>query len=269
MDFREFRIAPLTFLLGQGLVPAGWNMDHEIFQLLSQYAYQPLMVYSLVFALLFASSFGLPIPEEVTILSVGFLAYAGNHPDRFPPPTGMDGEPINVHTAAWLCFLAVFISDLMVFILGKKFGGKLLRRAWFKKIMPGRVLPRARMFARKYGSLAAGIFRFTPALRFPGHFSCGMFGVPVWKFFAVDGLAALLSVPTQVYLIYFYGDSILAVIEKFKVSLLVLGTIGLVGWLTWRKVQGTSRFNSGYLRNKRQISCLDGKSGFPVPSDQV
>ena len=48
-------------------------MDHEIFQLLSQYAYQPVMVYALVFAMLFASSFGLPLPEEVTILNLGFL----------------------------------------------------------------------------------------------------------------------------------------------------------------------------------------------------
>lgn len=212
-------------------------MDHEIFQLLSQYAYQPVMVYGLVFAMLFASSFGLPLPEEVTILSLGFLAYAGRHPEKFPPPPGVDSDPINVHTAAWLCFLAVFMSDLLVFMLGRKYGSRMLRSGWFRRLLSQRLLARTRLFARKFGSLAAGVFRFTPALRFPGHFSCGMFGVQPWKFCLIDGVAGLISVPTQVYLVYFYGDEILAVIERFKIALLVTAAVATAAYILWRRTQ--------------------------------
>lgn len=197
------------------------------------------MVYSLVFAMLFASSFGLPLPEEVTILSLGFLAYAGRHPEKFPPPPGVDADPLNVHTAALLCFLAVFLSDLLVFMLGRKYGARMLRSGWFRRLLSPRLLARTRLFARRFGSFAAGVFRFTPALRFPGHFSCGMFGVQPWKFVLVDGTAALVSVPTQIYLVYFYGDEILAVIERFKITLLVLAILGFSGYLIWRRRQSS------------------------------
>lgn len=180
-------------------------MDHEIFQLLSQYAYQPVMVYALVFAMLFASSFGLPLPEEVMILSLGFLA--------------------------------VFMSDLLVFMLGRKYGSRMLRSGWFRRLLSQRLLARTRLFARKFGSLAAGVFRFTLALRFPGHFSCGMFGVQPWKFCLIDGVAGLISVPTQVYLVYFYGDEILTVIERFKIALLVTAAVATAAYILWRRTQ--------------------------------
>jgi membrane protein DedA with SNARE-associated domain len=214
-------------------------MDHEIFQFLSQFAYQPVLVYSLVAAMLLLSSFGLPIPEEVTILSLGFLAYAGAHPDKFPPPAGGESDPLNVHTAAWVCFLAVFLSDVLVFALGRKYGVRFLTLSFFRRWLSESVLLRTKKFADKFGSLCAGVFRFTPALRFPGHFSCGMFGVPPAKFALVDGLAALLSVPTQVYLIYFYGDAIVANIERFKVTILVIGLVVLAGYIIWSRFRTT------------------------------
>jgi len=211
-------------------------MDHEIFHFLSQFAYQPLLVYGLVTLMLFASSFGLPIPEEVTILSVGFLAYAGSHPDQFPPPHGANGEPINVHTAAWVCFLGVLASDLLVYWLGRRYGNRMLETKFIKRILSDAVLLRTRNFAEKFGSLAAGVFRFTPALRFPGHFSCGMFGVPPWKFLTVDGLAALFSVPTQVYLIYYFGDQILTYLERFKITLIVTLVLCAVCYFAWKQL---------------------------------
>ncbi len=56
------------------------------FQWISQYAYEPTMVYCAIFVMMMASGFGLPLPEEVYIVSVGILAYMGAHPDLFPPP---------------------------------------------------------------------------------------------------------------------------------------------------------------------------------------
>ena len=53
----------------------------------SQYAHSPMLVYSIVVGLMIASSFGLPVPEEITLVSVGLVAYMGSRPDLFPPPT--------------------------------------------------------------------------------------------------------------------------------------------------------------------------------------
>jgi membrane protein DedA with SNARE-associated domain len=74
----------------------------------------------------------------------------------------------------------------------------------------------------KYGIWASGVFRFTPGLRFPGFWTCGMGGLPLWKFALVDGAAALLSVPTQVILVYYYGERILDFIKQIKVIVLIV-----------------------------------------------
>jgi membrane protein DedA with SNARE-associated domain len=42
---------------------------------------------------------------------------------------------------------------------------------------------------------------------------------PIWKFLAIDGIAALISVPTQIYLLAHYGEPILQKLRQFKIAL--------------------------------------------------
>ena len=51
--------------------------NQPIFHYLAQYAYQPEWVYAAVFGMMLASGFGLPLPEEVTLISLGALAFMG------------------------------------------------------------------------------------------------------------------------------------------------------------------------------------------------
>lgn len=87
-------------------------------------------------------------------------------------------------------------------------------------------MKRVEEWTHKYGAYACGIFRFTPGLRFPGHLACGMLRYPVWKFLVIDGIAALISVPTQIYLLAHYGEPILKYLRQFK--LVLFGIIGLL-----------------------------------------
>lgn len=196
----------------------------------SQYAYEPMYVYGFIVTFMFASSFGLPVPEELTLISAGLVAYMAHNPDLYPPPyEGAVG--VNVLTLSIVCFLAVFISDLTVYFIGKFFGTHIIKTKFFQKQVAGNGFDRINSWFTKYGPLACGIFRFTPGLRFPGHMSCGLFGISVWKFMLVDGTAALISVPTQVYFVATYGDIILEKVKEFKVYVLVaLGVIFLI-WL--------------------------------------
>jgi membrane protein DedA with SNARE-associated domain len=199
--------------------------SEPIFQWLSQFAFQPNMVYLLLVGMMLLSSIGLPLPEEVTLLSVGFLAFIGAHPDLFPPP--YEGAPIvKTHIAAIISFLAVFCSDFLIYGVGRYFGRPLFEKPLFKKYMPDTAMQRVEEWTRKYGAYACGIFRFTPGLRFPGHLACGMLKFPAWKFGLIDGIAALVSVPTQIYLIAYYGESILGGIKQFKIYL--FSAIGLL-----------------------------------------
>ena len=207
----------------------------------SQYAYQPMHVYGFITIFMFASSFGFPVPEEIVLITSGLVAFMAHHPDRFPPPyPGAEG--VNVFTLALVCFLAVFLSDLIVYLIGKFFGAKIIKTKFFQKQVAGRGFDTINTWFQKYGGWASGLFRFTPGLRFPGHLSCGLLGIPVWKFVLIDGFAALISVPTQIYLVSTYGEIILDKLAEFKIYLGILLGIIFVLWLI-RKV---------YLKNVRQ-----------------
>ncbi|WP_413574905.1 DedA family protein [Bdellovibrio sp. HCB290] len=199
--------------------------NEPIFQWLAQFAYQPYMVYAGLVGMMLLSAFGLPLPEEVTLISVGILAFMGAHPDHFPPP--YPGAPVvNVHTAAFVAFLAVFLSDVLIYTIGKVFGRKLLYHPRVHRMFPPHLMKRVEEWTHKYGAYACGIFRFTPGIRFPGHLACGMLHFPVWKFLVIDGLAAAISVPTQIYLLAHFGEPILNKLRQFK--LVVFGVIALL-----------------------------------------
>ena len=202
--------------------------EAEILQMFSEYAYSPAWLYGLIISFMVASSFGLPIPEEVTLVSAGLVCYMGSRPDIYPPP--YEGAiAVNVYWTALVCFLAVLCSDFLVYSLGRNLGTRILEKKFFKKYEQS--MDKVTGWTKKYGAWAAGVFRFTPGLRFPGHFACGSLGLSPAKFLAVDGTAALLSVPTQVFLVAFFGQAILENIKQFKIVLFViLGVLAII-WL--------------------------------------
>lgn len=197
-----------------------------IFQWISQFAYQPTTVYLCVVGMMLLSAVGFPLPEEVTLISVGILAFIGKNPDAFPPPFA--GAPVvNVHYAALIALFAVIFSDTLIYTLGRIFGRKVLYHPRVHRLFPPEMMTKIEQWTHKYGMFAVGLFRFTPGIRFPGHLACGMMRFSLWRFLLVDGIAASLSVPTQIYLIAHYGESILMKMRQFKIVL--LGILMVVG----------------------------------------
>lgn len=212
----------------------------SLIEFFSNYAYQPALVYSFIILFMTASSFGLPIPEELVLISCGLVAFMAGHPEKFPPPYP-GAEPIHLFTLMTVCFFSVFFSDLIVFFIGRFFGDRLVTTNFYKKRARGKIITTVQSWFDRYGPWCAGIFRFTPALRFPGHLSCGIFKVPIWKFAAIDGIAALVSVPTQVWFVAKHGEEIFEAIQKFKLVLLASFVIFLIiyfGFLRKRKTSG-------------------------------
>jgi membrane protein DedA with SNARE-associated domain len=208
----------------------------------AQYAYQPMYVYGFITLFMFASSFGFPVPEELVLISSGLVAYMAHHPDKFPPPF-LGAEGVDVFTLCIVCFLAVFVSDFVVYLIGKFFGARIIKTKFFQKQVAGKGFDKINSWFQKYGGLACGIFRFTPGLRFPGHMSCGLLGIPAWKFIAIDGLAALISVPTQVYFVSQYGEVILGKVAEFKMYGVIVLAVIFVAWLIRKIYQKNVRQN--------------------------
>jgi membrane protein DedA with SNARE-associated domain len=218
--------------------------DFNLIEFFQAYAYQPNFVYIFIVLFMTASSFGLPIPEEMTLVSAGLVAYMANHPDIFPPPTP-DAEGVNLIILCVVCFFSVLGSDIFIYFLGKVFGKKIIKTKFFNKSVGQERFNKINNLFTKYSYWACGLFRFTPGVRFPGHMSCGLMGIPLWQFVMVDGLAALISVPTQVYLVATYGEVILDKIKEFK---LILGAVILLIILVW----GVKKLIQ-YIKSRRSV----------------
>ena len=198
-------------------------------------AFEPWKVYLGCLTLLLLSSFGLPVPEEVTLLSAGFMAYVGRSPEEFPPP--YPGAPVvDPIILALLCLFAVFLSDVLIYGLGRRFGEG-VRESRLGRLASRAAWTRAEKWTERHGVKVCWVFRFTPGIRFPGHLTCGIVRVPFWHFCLADGLAAILSVPTQILLVAYKGDLVVSFLRRFKVAALVLVLVlgsGYVALRLWR-----------------------------------
>lgn len=209
------------------------GFEDQVSQWFVQIAYQPNLVYLLVTSLMFASAFGLPLPEEVTIISSSLTAYMANNPDKYPPPTP-DAVGVNAYILAAVCFFAVFLSDYLIFWLGVYSSERMNRHPRWSKYLNGKPFLRGKKWINEYGILSPLIFRFTPGLRFPGHLMCGAMGIPRMRFIIIVGLAAAITIPTQVLLISTYGDIILQVLGRAKFVVIIGGVAALLFYIAYR-----------------------------------
>jgi membrane protein DedA with SNARE-associated domain len=213
--------------------------NSPIFHFLAQYAYQPEWVYMAVVGMMLASAFGLPIPEEVTLISVGVLAFMGSRPDLFPPPYP-GAHPINMHEAAIVSFVAIILSDSLIYGLGRMWGRKFLYHQRMRKIVSVEALKKVEERTKRYGMVAVFAFRFTPGVRFPGHLACGAMKFEFWKFLLVDCFAAAISVPTQIYLVAIYGEPIIKFLKELKIVIFTVLLIALMVFLIRKFVMNTN-----------------------------
>lgn len=197
------------------------------------YAYEPTWIYAFLIVMMLLSAVGLPFPEEATLVSVGLLAFMGTNPHIYPPP--FEGAPhVHPKTAAFVAFVAVFLSDFLIYAIGRFYGRKIFDWKPVKSVLSEENRKRIEEWTHKYGAYACGIFRFTPGIRFPGHLACGMLRFPAWKFALIDGIAAAISVPTQILLLAYYGDTILKFLRQFKIILLCIIALVLL-YLLYKK----------------------------------
>jgi membrane protein DedA with SNARE-associated domain len=171
--------------------------------------------YAKLAGILLLCGLGLPIPEDISLISAGYLAHLGK---------------VEVHTMLVVCFVAVLGGDAIAFTMGRLFGTRLLASHLGRRYFNPRRQLRVRAYFRRYGSKVVFIARFLPGLRFSIFMSAGMLRVRPYVFIVYDSLAALLSVPLLVYSAWYFGDQIDHVIVWAKRSEYgILALVGVVG----------------------------------------
>ncbi|QDJ13759.1 DedA family protein [Mergibacter septicus] len=183
--------------------------------------------YIAVFLVLIICGFGVPIPEDITLVSGGIIAGLGY---------------ANPHMMLIVSMLGVLIGDSIMYWLGRIFGVKILRFRPLRRILKPKVMKLVREKFEKYGSRVLFFARFLPGLRAPIYMVSGITRqVSYLHFLLMDFFAAIISVPIWVYLGH-YGahnlDWIKAQVHKgqagiyFVIALVIIFI--LIKWL-WNK----------------------------------
>ncbi|KPN70841.1 DedA family protein [Neisseria sp. 83E34] len=198
--------------------------------------------YAAVFLVLVACGFGVPIPEDITLVTGGIIAGLGY---------------ADVHIMFLVGMLGVLVGDGMMFMAGKTYGDKILRFKPVARVMTPKRYAQVQEKFDKYGNWVLFVARFLPGLRTPIFITAGISGkVSFTRFLLMDGFAALISVPVWVYL-GDYGasnrDWLMNKVHQFQYGLFILIGIGAVvlGYFWWRKRQRI-RFYHRKLRELRQ-----------------
>jgi membrane protein DedA with SNARE-associated domain len=183
------------------------------------------------FIVLILCGLGLPIPEDIVLITAGALGQA-------------DGRSWIEISA--LMYAGVIGGDTVTFFAGRHLGGWVLTSNWFQRIFPPQKQAKVVDFFEKYGSMGLFIGRFLPGLRAPIYFTAGSMKVPFVKFLFFDGLAALISVPVFVWLGHWLWENFHNDIEELNKTLkqshqyagwaaVVLVAVVVIGFLIWRR----------------------------------
>ena len=153
--------------------------------------------YALIFFLFIATGLGLPIPEELVLLVLGYLsAY-----DILTPVY-----------ALMISFVAVIVSDNLGYFIGK-YNKKFIQRFIAKKRFK-----LAKDHMRQHGKKTLFLSRFICGLRVLFPIVAGSVGIP-WKTFIVIDLSAILILVPTFFSLGYYFSSYIDSLGKFIVTL--------------------------------------------------
>ncbi len=207
-----------------------------MFEIQSLVDFYELYGYVAVFGVLLLCGFGLPVPEDISLVAGGIISGLGY---------------TDVHLMTLIAMAGVLIGDSTVYNLGRVFGERFLRLKFVARILtPDRYEAVRRRFER-HGKWVIFAARFMPGLRTPIFATAGITRfVSFPQFIAIDGFAALISVPFWVYLGYFGAherDTLVRWITRSQFGVLgllvVIVAAVLISAYVRRRIKATAGIN--------------------------
>lgn len=176
------------------------------------------VTYLVAFGVLLACGLGLPIPEDITLFTMGILSYYGL---------------ADLKSSIVVCLAGVLLGDSVTYFIGRRYGVRLVKKGVFAKIFPPDRMEKTRHLFHKWGNKVILAARFMPGLRAPTYFSAGALHLPFRVFIFYDGLASLISVPLLIGVVYYFGDHVDKVIQIARkvqngIAFLILGIVLLL-----------------------------------------
>ena len=194
---------------------------HELIAFFSVYGYLA------VFLVLIACGFGLPIPEDITLVAGGVIC-------------GLS-TVLHVHVMVIISLLGVVLGDGAMFMLGRILGPKVKQIPLLKYAFTEQNYRKMQEKVHRYGSWILFVARFLPGLRAPIFVTAGISRkVSYWKFIGMDGSAALISVPIWVYAGYYFShdlNDLLDWVHQSESFIIITVVLIVLSWLLYGVVK--------------------------------
>jgi len=213
---------------------------------------QGWIAYLLVLAALLGSAFGLPIPEDVSLIISGILVASDN---------------ANLTIMLLVCYFGIIAGDLIIYRVGWIAGPRLFRKRWFKRFLTTTRLQTLRSNLEKRTFLTIVIARHLFYLRTATFLVCGAVRVSFSRFLIADAIAALITTPVMLGLGYLFGehyDHLMAWMREIKIALVVLG-LATALYLYWRFKRNAE--SESDVENPDEEDDDEGSSNAPSEPD--
>ncbi len=172
---------------------------------------------------------GVPIPEDIALLGGGLACYL---------------DKAEIVPMILVGMFAVLSGDLFIFYLGHRWASNLLEHRMTRKLATPERVAKLRVKFHEHQLKTIFLGRFLPGVRALVFLTAGAMKISVWKFLAMNGLAALISVPVFVVLGYVFGhsyDKLKAQVAEIKyVIVFVLIGIAII-WVLWLSYSRSAR----------------------------
>jgi membrane protein DedA with SNARE-associated domain len=189
--------------------------------------------YLAVFGVLLACGLGVPLPEDISLIFGGWLAYAGRAHLPLMMLTG---------------YLGIIYGNSMIFYFGRRIGSRVGTRpgGFFSRIVTPQKRARVEGLFTKHGEKIVMITRFIPGVRAVTYFTAGSVGMRYSHFLFFDSVAALASAPIFVYLGYRFGGELDFLLQQIKkgqpgvlaaLAVLALGVVVISRWRARREAR--------------------------------
>lgn len=209
--------------------------------------------YVLVLVALILCGLGLPVPEDIILISGGYIAYetsAHEWPMSLARAANAVGPMILVGLGG------ILLGDSLIYGLGRRFGLNVTENRFLRRYLTPERLARVESMFDRHGNRILIAARFMPGVRAVAFFSAGVMRVPYWKFLFYDGLAALLSAPVWVILGFRFGHVVVGWAQRFSSLFLLTLVLVFAVFLLYRRL--IKRANAGSMSKRLSVVVLAG-----------
>jgi membrane protein DedA with SNARE-associated domain len=178
--------------------------------------------YAGIFIALFLGGLGVPLPEEVPVLTAGVLAHEGI---------------VRWWLALPVCVLGVLSGDTVLYWAGRHWGDRLLAWRLVRHVLTKEREETLKESYRRHGVKIVFTARHVMGLRAAAFLTAGIARVPFPRFIAADFAASMLGVPLSFGLAFFFTDQleqILADVRRVERWLMLVGFVALAAFIAFR-----------------------------------